>query len=139
MITDRTRNKISFFLFTDGPEWVTMEPYSETLKLLEHSTLRSYNCTADCNPNCKMRWTHKDTAGKFTLLSTRGILRNGKLTAQVLVSLDAWQKGVHGFPQTIERNMMNFIWMCSVSDACKTCVCSHIGANDFRDLYFLIV
>ena len=38
---------------------------NEKLTVKEGGTIGPYNCSADCNPPCEVKWRYNDTAGKI--------------------------------------------------------------------------
>ena len=54
-------------MFVDKPDKLFIDPEPRLnngkLTVKEGETIGPYNCSADCNPPCKITWEYKDTAG----------------------------------------------------------------------------
>lgn len=46
-----------FLCFLDGPVDIKIQPYEKVIDISEGETLGPYECTADCNPPCLVRWS----------------------------------------------------------------------------------
>lgn len=63
-----------YTLVVDKPDKVLINPMPTVdngkLTVKEGETIGPYNCLADCNPPCEVKWGYKDTAGKIQDVST---------------------------------------------------------------------
>nr|XP_022307619.1 uncharacterized protein LOC111113619 [Crassostrea virginica] len=60
----------------DKPDKVLINPEPKldngSLTVREDDTIGPFNCSADCNPPCKIKWRYKDTADKIYDASSNG-------------------------------------------------------------------
>ena len=63
-------------VFVDKPDNISIYPEPELnngrLTVKEGETIGPYECSADCNPPCEIRWRYKDTANTFHDASSNG-------------------------------------------------------------------
>ena len=63
-------------MFLDKPDNISIEPEpilpNGKLTVKEGNTIGPYDCSADCNPPCQIKWRYKDTNGTMHDASSNG-------------------------------------------------------------------
>ena len=64
------------YLFVDEPSILSIDPKPELnngkLTVMEEETVGPYNCSADCNPPCEIKWRYKDINNNVHDASSNG-------------------------------------------------------------------
>lgn len=80
LFIDNYNHNYFHFFFSDGPDSLKIEPYKKKVNITEGDRLGPFTCTADCNPQCVIKWNNKTDEGLGTqshksILSIKNIKR----------------------------------------------------------------
>lgn len=68
---------VILFIFTDGPDSVTLLPPDTQYNVTEGSNVININCTADCRPTCNYMWSGPNVpSGTTNVLILENIQQN---------------------------------------------------------------